>query len=71
VKLSLDHPAESVLATYVVFGRSPRWVYRLEDFNMIMHWDHPMGGENGAAPKSQTAIPPSGNAGTPASNESK
>jgi hypothetical protein len=48
VKLTLDRPRQTVVATYVVFGRSPLWVYRLEDFDMIMHWEHPMNGEEAA-----------------------
>ena len=42
VKLSLAEPDESILAAYYVFGQDPIWVYRSEDFDMIMHWEHPM-----------------------------
>lgn len=42
VKLSLAEPDESILAAYNVFGEDPIWVYRSEDFDMIMHWEHPM-----------------------------
>jgi hypothetical protein len=41
VRLSLEEPAESVLAAYYVFGQDPIWVYRSEDFDMIMHWEMP------------------------------
>jgi hypothetical protein len=39
VKLVLDQPSESVLASYYVFGQGPIWVYRAEDFEMMMHMD--------------------------------
>ena len=42
VKLSLEQPDESVLASYYVFGGSPVWVYRAEDFDMILHMDKSM-----------------------------
>jgi hypothetical protein len=25
-----------------VLGRNPSWVFRLEDFEQICHWEHPM-----------------------------
>lgn len=59
VRLSLADPEASVVAAYNVFGRSPVWVYRVEDFDMIMHMDHSMmstppsaGGEGAAVPRS-------------------
>lgn len=42
VKLSLAEPDESILVAYYVFGKDPIWVYRSEDFDMMMHWEHPM-----------------------------
>jgi hypothetical protein len=39
VKLALEQPSESVLASYYVFGQGPIWVYRAEDFEMMMHMD--------------------------------
>ncbi len=42
VRLSLADPDESILAAYYVFGQDPTWVYRSEDFDMIMHWECPM-----------------------------
>ena len=41
VRLSLAEPDESLLASYYVFGEDPTWVYRSEDFDMIMHWEMP------------------------------
>jgi hypothetical protein len=40
VRLTLDNPEESLVAHYYVFGRDPIWVYRGEDFDMLMHMDH-------------------------------
>jgi hypothetical protein len=48
-RLTLDNSSESVLAAYYVFGVDPVWVYRSEDFDMIMHWEHPMP-EDSSAP---------------------
>ena len=39
VKLALAEPDESVLAAYYVFGDRPIWVYRVEDFDMMMNMD--------------------------------
>jgi hypothetical protein len=42
IKLALAEPDESRVAAYCVFGVNPIWVYRSEDFDMIMHWECPM-----------------------------
>jgi hypothetical protein len=42
VKLSLEEPDESLLVSYYVFGQGPIWVYRAEDFDMLMHMDKSM-----------------------------
>ncbi|MHB1560815.1 MAG: hypothetical protein ACYC61_25455 [Isosphaeraceae bacterium] len=39
VRLELTDPGETVLAPYYVFDRSPIWVYRAEDFDMMMNMD--------------------------------
>ena len=39
VKLALEQPDESILASYYVFGQGPIWVYRAEDFEMMMRMD--------------------------------
>ncbi len=39
VRLSLAGPDESTLAAYYVFGKDPIWVYRAEDFDMMMNMD--------------------------------
>ena len=55
VRLSFADPAESVVAAYYVFGQGPVWVYRAEDFDMIMHMDKSM----------MPPPPPAGGAGEP------
>jgi hypothetical protein len=56
VRLSLAGPDEIRLAAYYVFGEDPIWVYRTEDFDMIMHWECPM-------PADSTATASPGNSG--------
>jgi hypothetical protein len=42
VRLNLSHPAQELQAQYVVVGLDPLWVFRQEDYDMLLHWDHPM-----------------------------
>ena len=56
VRLSLADPDESVLVDYYVFGENPIWVYRAEDFDMIMHMDKSMM----PAPDPAAGVPGSG-----------
>ena len=62
VKLYLAEPEESRVATYCVFGEDPIWVYRSEDFDMIMHWECPMPSDSPVK-----AVPP--NSGQPPTAE--
>ncbi len=39
VKLRLEGQDEEQLARFVVFGIDPLWVYRYEDFEMMIHWE--------------------------------
>jgi hypothetical protein len=38
VRLLLQNPAEELRARFVVFGVDPLWVYRYEDYEMMIHW---------------------------------
>ncbi|WP_435005589.1 hypothetical protein P12x_003412 [Tundrisphaera lichenicola] len=54
VKLFLKEPDETIVVSYLIFGNGPIWVYRAEDFDMIMHMDMsmmstPPGAEVGAS----------------------
>jgi hypothetical protein len=56
VRLVLGEPRETVETRYLVLGKDPLWVYRQEDFERMLHWEHKMdGGEAAAAPADPTA----------------
>ena len=42
VTLQLNNPAEELKARYIVLGIDPLLVFRQEDFDLLMHWDHHM-----------------------------
>ena len=42
VELTLKSPEEKVKTEYIVVGIDPLWVFRLEDYDLLMHWDHRM-----------------------------
>lgn len=42
IKVKLANPAAEEKIRYAVIGIDPLWVYRHEDLEMILHWDHPM-----------------------------
>lgn len=42
VTLHLDNPPEELKARYIVLGIDPLLVFRQEDFDLLMHWDHHM-----------------------------
>ena len=42
VELSLKHPDEKLKTEYIVVGIDPLWIFRREDFELLMHWDHRM-----------------------------
>ena len=48
VKLELANPMENVKTEYIVVGIDPLWVFRREDFEMFMHWEHHMPAVNAA-----------------------
>jgi hypothetical protein len=39
VRLSLDNPSEEQKVRFVVLGIDPLWVFRQEEFEMILHWE--------------------------------
>ncbi len=39
VRLVLEDPVEEQTARYVVVGVDPLWVFRLEDYEMMAHWE--------------------------------
>ncbi len=42
VHLHLSNPAEELKLQYIVVGIDPLWVFREEDYQLLMHWDHYM-----------------------------
>jgi len=38
VRLRLQNPEETQRVRFVVFGEDPLWVYRYEDYEMMIHW---------------------------------
>lgn len=42
LRLSPAKGKNPAIAKYNVFGIDPLWVYRLEDYEMISHWNHEM-----------------------------
>jgi hypothetical protein len=42
VRLSLDGDESPQLVKYNVVGRDPIWVFRLEDYEMLAHYEHDM-----------------------------
>lgn len=42
VRLELDAPRETINTRYYVLGADPLFVFRQEDFEMMVHWEHKM-----------------------------
>lgn len=42
VTLHLSNPSEVIKTRYIVVGIDPLWVFRQEDYELLMHWDHHM-----------------------------
>jgi len=42
VLLRLANPPEELRTRYIVVGIDPLWVFRQEDYELLMHWDHRM-----------------------------
>jgi hypothetical protein len=57
VRLFLEQEAAPQLVRYVVLGRQPVWVFRLEDYEMISHWEHKMD-EPASSAQSKQEPPP-------------
>jgi hypothetical protein len=49
VRLILGEPRETVATRYLVLGQDPLWVFRQEDFERMLHWEHKMDGEAATA----------------------
>lgn len=63
VKLGLANPIEEQVVRYLVVGKNPLWVFRLEDYERISHWEHKMEQEDA----DEDADPPESSDRTPSS----
>lgn len=59
VRLQIAGQDAPRLVRYNVLGRDPIWVFRLEDYEMISHWEHPMP-DDAAGPTAPAAAPAGG-----------
>lgn len=48
VKAKFSNPDADEKFRYAVVGIDPLWVYRHEDLEMLLHWEHPMPGPSAA-----------------------
>lgn len=46
VVLHLTNPDQELRTRYLVVGIDPLWVFRQEDYELLMHWDHYMPGQS-------------------------
>lgn len=42
VKLKLSNPTSEKRERYVIVGIDPLWIFRQEDYNLLLHWEHQM-----------------------------
>lgn len=42
VELKLASPTQQLKAEYIIVGIDPLWIFRREDYELLMHWDHHM-----------------------------
>lgn len=61
VRLKLSDPTEEKRERYVIVGIDPLWIFRHEDYDLLLHWEHQMPSE----PKEDLELP------LPASREGK
>jgi hypothetical protein len=55
VRLNLEGEESPQLVKYNIVGRDPVWVFRLESYEMISHWEHDMDEPApGSSPKPKT-----------------
>ena len=42
VKLKLSNPAEEKRERFIIVGIDPLWIFRHEDYDLLLHWEHQM-----------------------------
>lgn len=58
VRLVLGSPREEVATRYMVLGENPLWVFRQEDYELILHWEHKMTDDELEGLSGQSSPPP-------------
>jgi hypothetical protein len=58
VRLNLDGEESPQLVKYNVLGRNPVWVFRLDDYELLAHWQHDMTAPEPAPAKAKAAEQP-------------
>jgi hypothetical protein len=50
VKLKLSNPTEEKRERFVIVGIDPLWIFRHEDYDLLLHWEHQMPEESKGNP---------------------
>lgn len=69
VRLELKGPDEGRDERYLVFGWAPLWVFRMQDYELISHWEHAMDPVPEEDPAPQPPPAQHGPGGHPAAEE--
>ncbi len=64
VKLKLSDPTEEKRERYVIVGIDPLWIFRHEDYDLLLHWEHQMPPEPTEDLESQLPVARENNAGS-------
>ena len=51
VRLKLSNPAEEKRERFVIVGIDPLWIFRHEDYDLLLHWEHQMPPESTEDPE--------------------
>ena len=57
VRLVLDGPRETVTTRYLILGEDPLYVFRHEDLDMMLHWEHKMAPIDPVKDPTSTGVP--------------
>jgi hypothetical protein len=57
VKVKFEDPPEESRLRFVVVGRDPIWIFREEDYELLLHWEHAMPGPANDGEAESTASP--------------
>jgi hypothetical protein len=52
VELKLSNPAEEKRERFTIVGIDPLWIFRHEDYDLLLHWEHQMPPESKQVPAS-------------------